>query len=194
MTCLASTIGDDGTFLGADSQWTYDETLMNSYGGKICGIPGQGLLVAYDSSIRGGQILNRAIRGLKARKPPWTLDMVIDLAEFIMKVMENHGSKSMPNESGDLPDSPTEMLIATPGHIFGIYKDYSVYEDPKYTALGSGRDFALGAFHSMEGIKMSAEKKVRAAVEAACRFDPFVSPPIEIQRVYYAPKKRNKKP
>ncbi len=195
MSCLAAAVGTDGTFIGADSQWTYDEVLKNPYGGKICGMSGKGFLIAYDSSVRGGQIINRAIKTLKlkARKPPWTLDMAINLAEFIKNVMETHGSAQKPQESGDLPDSPTEMLLATPGHIFGIYKDYAVYEDPKYTALGSGRDFALGAFHSMEGLKMSAEEKVRAAVEAACRFDPFVSGPIQIQRVFYNPQKRKKK-
>ncbi len=193
MTCLASAIGDDGTFLGADSQWTYDEALKNPYGRKICGRPGQGFLIGYDASVRGGQILNRAIKNMKARKPPWTLDMAIDLVEHIKRVMENHGTPEKMQESGELPDSPTEMLIATPGKIFGVNKDYAVYEDQKYTALGYGRDFALGAFHSMEGLKMKAEEKVRAAVEAACRFDPFVSAPIEIQRVFYSPKKRKKK-
>ncbi len=193
MSCLAAAVGTDGTFIGADSQWTYDESLKNPYGGKICGSPGKGFLIAYDSSVRGGQILNRAIRGLRARKPPWTLDMAIDLAEFIKRVMENHGTPDTTQESGELPDSPTEMLIATPEKIFGINKDYAVFMDPNYSALGSGRDFALGAFHSMDGLKMSAEAKVRAAVEAACRFDPFVSAPIEIQRVFYNPKKRKKK-
>lgn len=186
MTCLAGAVGSGGeTWIGADSQWTYGESLQQPYGKKIMGIPGHGFLVAYCGSVRGGQLLNRILQNIKPTPPPWNLNMAIDLAEYVKRQMQKNGLKKEGKDPGDMPKGPSQMLIATPGRLFGVHGDYAVSEDPKFMANGSGRDFALGAFYAMEKKPLTARLKVQMAIEAACRFDPSVSKPIVIQQVAY---------
>lgn len=188
MTCLAAAVDQKSgeTYIGADSLWSFGSYLVQPKGGKIIGPPGKGFLIGYCGSVRGGQILARIICDIKPTPPPWNMDMAIDLAEYIKRSMEKHGVKDKADHDGKLPHSPTSLLIATPGRLFSVGYDYSVSEDTKWMANGSGRDFALGAFHVMEDIPIWPTRlKVEKAIQTACDYDPHVGGPIEIKEVTY---------
>jgi len=192
MTCLAAAVDQKSgeTYIGADSLWSFGSYLVQPKGKKIIGSPGKGFLIGYCGSVRGGQILTRAMYEMKPVLPPWNIDMAIDLAEYIKRIMEKHGVKDQADKDGKVPHSPTALLIATPGRLFNVGYDYSVSEDTKWMANGSGRDFALGSFHAMDYvIGCTTRLKVERAIQAACDYDPHVGGPIEIKEVTYEEKK-----
>ena len=55
-----------------------------------------------------------------------------------------------PKEEEDDPYESTQVtaLIANPNGIFGVYSMREVFEYTRFWAVGSGREFALGAMHS----------------------------------------------
>ena len=56
-----------------------------------------------------------------------------------------------PDEEEDDPYESGQMtvLLASPGGIFGVYSMREVYAFEKFWAIGSGRDFAIGAMHAV---------------------------------------------
>ena len=74
------------------------------------------------------------------------------------------------------------------GRIFIIWSDYQVLEERNnYTAIGSGRDLALGAFYALRKEEMLAKDRVRMALEAAEKFNNAVHRPFKILTLPYAP-------
>jgi ATP-dependent HslUV protease, peptidase subunit HslV len=78
-----------------------------------------------------------------------------------------------PKEEEDDPYESTQMtaLIANASGIFGVYSMREVFEYTRFWAVGSGREFALGAMNSLYGRLRSAEAVAKAGVEAGATFD-----------------------
>ena len=78
-----------------------------------------------------------------------------------------------PKEEEDDPYESTQVtaLIANRKGIFGVYSMREVFEYTRYWAIGSGREFALGAMHAQYDRLKSASAVARAGIEAGCVFD-----------------------
>ncbi len=78
-----------------------------------------------------------------------------------------------PKEEEDDPYESTQItaLIANQRGIFGVYSMREVFEYTQFWAAGTGREFALGAMHSMYSRLKSAEAVARAGVDAGALFD-----------------------
>jgi ATP-dependent HslUV protease, peptidase subunit HslV len=78
-----------------------------------------------------------------------------------------------PKEEEDDPYESTQItaLIANPKGIFGVYSMREVFEYTRFWAVGSGREFALGAMQSMYGRMRSATSVAKAGIEAGAVFD-----------------------
>ena len=78
-----------------------------------------------------------------------------------------------PKEEEDDPYESTQItaLVANAHGIFGVYSMREVFEYTRFWAVGSGREFALGAMHSMYGRLKSAEAVARVGIETGCEFD-----------------------
>jgi ATP-dependent protease HslVU (ClpYQ) peptidase subunit len=74
-------------------------------------------------------------------------------------------------------------LVANPHGIFAIYSFRSAQQFHKFWAAGSGRDFALGAMHTVYDRCKSAEEVARAGLEAAAEFDSATGGPFEIHSI-----------
>lgn len=77
-----------------------------------------------------------------------------------------------------------ELIIASPGGIFGAYPQRSVQEFRSFYAFGSGAEFALGAMSVAEASAPDAESLARVGVETAARFDVSTELPMTVQRVH----------
>ncbi len=77
--------------------------------------------------------------------------------------------------------SQIDALVANPNGIFGMYSWREVYEFEKFWALGSGRDYALGALFSVYDIFDEPEQVAEFAVKAACEFDDGCGLPLTIR-------------
>ncbi len=78
-----------------------------------------------------------------------------------------------PKEEEDDPYESTQItaLIANPHGIFGVYSMREVFEYTHFWAIGSGKEFALGAMHALYERLPKAEQVAAAGVEAGAVFD-----------------------
>ena len=78
-----------------------------------------------------------------------------------------------PKEEEDDPYESTQVtaLVANEHGIFGIYSMREVFEYSQYWAVGSGREFALGAMYAQYPKLKTAVAIARAGVEAGATFD-----------------------
>lgn len=78
-----------------------------------------------------------------------------------------------PKEEEDDPYESTQItaLIANPHGIFGVYSMREVFEYAQFWAVGSGKEFALGAMHALYARLRTAEAVAAAGVEAGAFFD-----------------------
>lgn len=100
------------------------------------------------------------------------------LRETYSLVNEQAASKETP--FGDLDAS---FLLASPGGLFKISSDLGVTEFQHCHAIGSGAEYALGAFHATASASMSDEAVVTAACQAAIAYDTFCGGDIDVHQV-----------
>jgi ATP-dependent HslUV protease subunit HslV len=79
-----------------------------------------------------------------------------------------------------------ELLVASPGGIFGVYPLRSVQEYKRYYSFGSGSEYALGAMHANYERLASAEEIARSAIEAAACFDDATGLPLTMESIVLA--------
>jgi ATP-dependent protease HslVU (ClpYQ) peptidase subunit len=87
-----------------------------------------------------------------------------------------------PKEEEDDPYESTQVtaLIANANGIFGVYSMREVFEYNHFWAVGSGREFALGAMHSMYGRLRTAEAVAKAGIDAGTTFDKNSALPLTV--------------
>jgi len=87
-----------------------------------------------------------------------------------------------PKEEEDDPYESSQFtaLIANEHGIFGVYSMREVFEYTKFWAVGSGREFALGAMNVMYGRLKTAEAVARIGIDAGCAFDKNSAMPMSI--------------
>lgn len=93
-----------------------------------------------------------------------------------------------PKEDEDDPYESSQItaLIANETGIYGVYSLREVFEFDRFWAIGSGRNFALGAMHGAYGGARSAAKVAEAGVAAGIEFDTASGPPIVVHSVKLA--------
>jgi len=90
-----------------------------------------------------------------------------------------------PKEEEDDPYESSQMtaMIANPSGIFAVYSMREVFEFDRFWAIGSGRDFALGAMYTVYGKARGAAAIAEAGVTAGAEFDTGTSLPITLHEV-----------
>ena len=90
-----------------------------------------------------------------------------------------------PKEEEDDPYESSQMtvMIANPSGIFAVYSMREVFEFDRFWAIGSGRDFALGAMYTIYGKSKSAAGVAEAGVTAGAEFDTGTAPPVNLHEV-----------
>jgi ATP-dependent protease HslVU (ClpYQ) peptidase subunit len=90
-----------------------------------------------------------------------------------------------PKEEEDDPYESSQMtvMIANPSGIFAVYSMREVFEFDRFWAIGSGRDFALGAMYTIYAKAKSATAVAEAGVLAGAEFDTGTSVPIKLHEV-----------
>jgi len=93
-----------------------------------------------------------------------------------------------PKEEDDDPYESSQMtvMIANPSGIFAVYSMREVFEFDRFWAIGSGRDFALGAMYTIYAKAKSASAIAEAGVNAGAEFDTGTSLPMRLHAVTLA--------
>ena len=90
-----------------------------------------------------------------------------------------------PKEEEDDPYESSQMtvMLANPTGIFAVYSMREVFEFDRFWAIGSGRDFALGAMFALFPKARSAAAVAEAGVTAGAEFDTGTALPINLHEV-----------
>ena len=90
-----------------------------------------------------------------------------------------------PKEEEDDPYESSQMtvMIANPSGIFAVYSMREVFEFDRFWAIGSGRDFALGAMFVLYDKAKSTGAIAQAGIHAGAEFDTGTSEPIDLHEV-----------
>ncbi len=93
-----------------------------------------------------------------------------------------------PKEDEDDPYESSQItaLIANATGIYGVYTLREVFEFDRFWAVGSGRNFALGAMHAAFEREKSATQIAEKGVAAGIEFDTASGPPIVVHTVKLA--------
>ena len=62
-------------------------------------------------------------------------------------------------------------LVANAHGIFGVYSMREVFEYTRFWAVGSGREFAIGAMYALYPKLRTAEAIAKAGIDAGATFD-----------------------
>ncbi len=76
-----------------------------------------------------------------------------------------------------------ELIIASPGGLFGAYPQRSVQEYRRFYAFGSGAEYAMGAMQVAWDQTDSAEDLARIGVETAAKFDVGSGLPLSLRTI-----------
>ncbi|MEO6927619.1 MAG: MFS transporter [Casimicrobiaceae bacterium] len=87
-----------------------------------------------------------------------------------------------PKEEEDDPYESTQItaLIASPRGIFGVYSMREVFEYTRFWAVGSGREFAIGAMHVLYNRLKTSDAIAKAGIECGATFDKNSAMPLTI--------------
>lgn len=98
-----------------------------------------------------------------------------------------------PKDEDSDPYEATQIagLIASAHGLFGVFSLRDVHQYSRFWAMGSGREYALGALAVLYEMPLGAEEIARRAVEAACEFDKSSGLPLES---YTVRKRRGSQP
>jgi ATP-dependent protease HslVU (ClpYQ) peptidase subunit len=94
-----------------------------------------------------------------------------------------------PEEEEDDPYESSQMtvLIANAHGIFGVYSLREVYEFRQFWAIGSGRDYAIGAMRAVyDQPGLTAADIARIGIETGCAYDINSSLPLTLNTVALA--------
>lgn len=106
-----------------------------------------------------------------------------EIFEAWMKLHEDLKDKYFLNPKDDAADpyesTQLNALIASPHGLFAAFSLREVFEFSRFWAMGSGREYALGALHVLYDRPGGAREIAEAAIAAACEFDKSSGLPIE---------------
>ncbi|MBX2865709.1 MAG: hypothetical protein KTR27_19325 [Leptolyngbyaceae cyanobacterium MAG.088] len=109
----------------------------------------------------------------------WLLSHQATLKSDYFLKTDNGTDKSQPAETQWL-----HALLINPHGIFSIGRYREVNEFSKFWAIGSGRQFALGALEVLYQQNLSASEIAREAAYTATKFNPSCAEPITVETIH----------
>lgn len=187
MTCIVGLVHKGKVYMGADSAGSDDRTTRSIRVPKLFRINvslkhrEHCFLIAYTHSFRFGQIVNFHLKPFLAAAADLNYSpgeyMVTVFVAALREALKAHGFMGKDDEGFDFGGT---MMVGYCGHLYSIYTDFQVNEfADDMDALGSGHMFALGAMAATP--RLSPEKRIRTALEAAGRFDRTVCGPYHVE-------------
>ncbi|MCB6183791.1 MFS transporter [Leeia sp. TBRC 13508] len=171
--------------IAADSQSTFGETRISSgldaAWNKIFSIKGSYM------GISGSAAHDLVMQQLLKKQKSLALGSRSEIFETFRKLHPKLKDDFFlnPKEEEDDPYESNHMsiLLANPKGIFGVFSMREVYEYTRFWAIGSGREFAIGAMNAVYDQCETAEEIAKIGVEAGCMFDINSSLPMTLYSV-----------
>lgn len=173
MTTIVVTRKNGQVAIAADSQTTFGDTRLSAefdrasskiflFGNSYIAIAGS---AAHDL------VLQSALKKLKGVDLSNRLGIFETFRRLHSLLKEDFFLKTEEDEHDPYESSQMSLLIANPHGIFGVYSMREVYEYERFWAIGSGRDYAIGAMHARYEQADSAMELAKLGTEAGITFD-----------------------
>lgn len=167
MSCVVG-INDNGTiYMGADSAAT-NELELRSFGDKI--FQNRSVMIGFCGFIRPGQTLSPG---------QWTPPKAIEeFPDSLREIFDRKGCLRIV-EGIELTDC--EFMFGYKKKLFEIGADFHIsFPKENYSAIGSGKYYALGSLYETSKTEMSPEDRIIEALECASYFSPTVRGPFTV--------------
>lgn len=129
-------------------------------------------------------VLKHHLRGLEEPPQLRDVDEIFDfLTQLQRSLRDDYFVLGKEDSQDDYESMRMELIIASPGGIFGAYPQRSVQEFRSFYAFGSGAEFALGAMSAACDRVDDAEALARIGVETAARFDVSTELPMTLRTI-----------
>jgi len=183
MTCIVAIAQGGRVVMGGDSALTADDFSQLSMAETKVFRKGE-FLIGGSGSARGGQLM-------RFRFTPPKRPRLMDADEYMatlwideLREVFKRGGHMYIEEQGGEESSSTNALVAYRGSVWLMEGDDLQIErlrDP-YVTIGSGGIVALGALYATKDIvDITPEKRVKLALEAACKYNAACRPPFVIE-------------
>lgn len=177
MTCIAGITDGKTVTIGGDTAGsTRSGFITRRSDGKVW--EKDGWVFGFTTSYRMGQLLRyKFVPPLRAPSVDVMTHMATTFIDALRHCFKDGGFSHIENSV----ESGGHFLVGHEGRLFKVESDFQVGESlHKYDSCGSGEEFALGALHASEGMKLTAEARIERALLAAQEFNSFVREPFEI--------------
>jgi len=173
MTTLVAVRKNDQIAIAADSLTTFGDTRLSA---RFDRTPDK--ILRYRDTYIGlcGSAAHQLVfQSLLARDDEFDFSTKAGIFETFRKLhpilKEQHFLN--PKEEEDDPYESTQVtaLVANKHGIFGVYSMREVFEYTRFWAVGSGREFALGAMHARYARLKTAAAVAAAGIDAGTTFD-----------------------
>lgn len=148
------------TVLAGDYQLSTAED-MTKYVGPIKIVEGPTWAIGLADSSRTEHYISKVVTNRTQFK---TTKQVLAFADKLAKVILASGTYTPDTSEGGFIEFPLELLVASPWGLWEIQSDLSVFEIPEFSAIGSGKVVAMGAY---EAIKQHNDSLVLTSREVA---------------------------
>lgn len=178
MTAIVGLAHNGTVYLGGDSAGVAGYSLVVRADAKV--FANGPYVMGFTSSFRMGQLLRYAFQ------PPTLLGVGVEktddvpkfmATQFIDAVRETLKGGGWLKKDSEREDGGT-FLVGVRGRLFRISDDFQVGESADgYAAVGCGHEIAVGALYATAKTRMTPQRRVRMALEAAERFSAGVRAP-----------------
>lgn len=178
MTCIVGIIEDGITYLGGDGlqlkgdRKTRVDSKVYERGEFLIGGAGRGTVI---------DLLFHSTNYVIPKDGQTIKDYFYN--EFIPELRMVLKDKGQIHTEDGKQSMETQFLIGYRGELVNILKDFGCgidTQDTKYSAIGSGEEFALGSLYSTEAMGLDPEERIILALEAASEHHCTVGPPFEV--------------
>ncbi|AXK40737.1 MFS transporter [Crenobacter cavernae] len=183
MTTIVVVRKGDEVAIAADSQTTFgdDHKLLSGYDrfhDKIFKL-GDSLL-AISGAAAHDLVLQNALKAQKTRDLTNRQGIFDTFRKLHPKLKDAFYMRPEEEEEDPYESSRMMVLIANPHGIFGVYPLREVYDFSRFWAIGSGRQFAMGAMYAAYDSELTARQIAELGVKAGAEFDVSSSLPMTV--------------
>lgn len=179
MTCIVAIAENGKVYMGGDSLVSSGGYKRIKREKKVYKVGD--FIIGHSGGIRGSNLLKFSLEVPKNNKKDDFEYMVAVVVPAIRELFKDGGYTSIDN---NVEGTDSYLLIGYRGVIYNFYGDFQidVYLE-KFTAMGSGKSYALGALEVLEDKKMSPERKVMRALQVAGKYNSFVGAPYYVEEL-----------
>jgi len=179
MTCIAAIADGETVWMGGDSASVHGDNIQICFAPKV--VRREQFLIGCAGDTRFTQVVRYAFDPPAYQPTHMSPDkfMAVHFLGKLQCVLKDHGA--MRYDDGR-QWANAGMLVGFAGRLFQISEDFSFVENTwKYDAIGSGQDFALGAFFAtLPANRYRPYERIQMALDAASRHSVGVDGPFTI--------------